>query len=66
MYRWQSEKKIRFLHEHPWNVSSWSSKPVKALPSRADTTVIRRDTCMFGTEGETDGSNDGANDEQDG
>ena len=31
VYRWQSEKRKGFLHEHPWYASSWSSKPMEAL-----------------------------------
>ena len=37
-----------FLHEHPRHVSSWSSTPMKALCSWADTTVTRCDMCVFG------------------
>ena len=42
------EKNRGFLHEHPRHVSSWSSTPMKALCSWADTTVTRCDMCMFG------------------
>ena len=48
LHRWQSEKKRRFLHEHPWHVSSWSSTPMKALCAWADTAATRCGRCMFG------------------
>ena len=47
VYRWQSEKKRGSLHEHLWHVSSWSSEPMKALYSWADTAVTRCDMCIF-------------------
>ena len=49
VYRWQTERGLHFLHEHPRGVSSWDLDCVKAVRELPGVVVMRCDQRLHGS-----------------
>ena len=48
VYRWQTERGVHFLHEHPWRASSWHLDCLKAVRELPGVVVVRCDQRLYG------------------
>ena len=48
VYRWQTERGVHFLHEHPWRASSWDLDCLKAVGELSGVVVVRCDQRLYG------------------
>ena len=48
VYRWQTERGVHFLHEHPWGASSWDLDCLKAVRELPGAVVVRCDQRLYG------------------
>ena len=46
--RWQTERGVHFLHEHPWRASSWDLDCLKAVRELPGVVVERYDQRLYG------------------
>ena len=49
VYRWQTERGVHFLHEHPWGASSWDLDCLKAVKELPGVVVVRCDQRLYGS-----------------
>ena len=49
VYRWQTERGVHFLHEHPWRASSWDLDCLKAVRGLPGVAVVRCDQRLYGS-----------------
>ena len=48
VYRWQTERGVHFLHEHPWRASSWDLDCLKTVRELPGVVVVRCDQRLYG------------------
>ena len=48
VYRWQTERGVHILHEHPWGASSWDLDCLKAVRELPGVVVVRCDQRLYG------------------